>query len=100
MKFAWCPRHPPADDAAGIGVDDEGDVGKARPGDDIGEVGDPEPVRCRNPEVAVYPVERTGAALSLIVVLTDLPRTIPCRPIWRIRRATVHRATAIPSRPS
>lgn len=37
-----------------------------------------------------------GAALSLIVILTDFPRTIRCRPI---RRATVHRATPLPSRP-
>lgn len=26
------PAHPPADDAAGIGVDDESDVDEARPG--------------------------------------------------------------------
>jgi hypothetical protein len=31
-----------------------------------------------------------GNALSPIVVFTDCPRTIPCRPIWRIRRG--HRA--------
>lgn len=41
-----------------------------------------------------------SAAWSLIVVLTDFPRTAPRRPIWRIRRATMHRATSIPSRPS
>ena len=41
-----------------------------------------------------------GAALSLIVVLTGLPRTAPCRPMVRISRATVQRATPIPSRPS
>ena len=39
-----------------------------------------------------------GAALSLIVVRTVLPRTAPWRPISRIRRATVQRATSIPSR--
>src|SRR5229473_3047148 len=39
-----------------------------------------------------------GAAALLIVVRTVLPRTTPCRPILRIRRATVQRATAIPSR--
>ena len=32
------PAHPPADDAAGIGVDHEGDVDEARPGADIGEI--------------------------------------------------------------
>ena len=36
----------------------------------------------------------------LIVVRIVLPRTTPCRPIVRITRATVQRATAIPSRPS
>ena len=39
-----------------------------------------------------------GIAALLIVVRTVLPRTTPCRPILRIRRATVQRATAIPSR--
>ena len=40
-----------------------------------------------------------GAAALLTVVRTLLPRTTPCRPIVRISRATVQRATAIPSRP-
>src|SRR5947209_19732665 len=39
-----------------------------------------------------------GAALSLIVVLTGLPRTTPCKPIVRIRRPTVQRATSRPLR--
>jgi hypothetical protein len=39
-----------------------------------------------------------GAARSLIVVRTALPRIAPFRPIWRISRATVQRATLIPSR--
>ena len=34
------------------------------------------------------------------VVRTSRPRTAPCRPILRIRRATVHRATSFPYRPS
>src|SRR3954468_13143292 len=38
-----------------------------------------------------------GAALSLIVVRTGLPRTAPCRPMARISRATVQRTTLIPS---
>jgi len=37
----------PTNDAAGIGVDHEGDVDEAGPGRDIGEVGDPERVRSR-----------------------------------------------------
>jgi hypothetical protein len=35
---------------------------------------------------------------SLIVVLAGLPRTTPCNPTARISRATVHRATSLPSR--
>ena len=35
---------------------------------------------------------------SLIVVLAGLPRTTPCNPTARINRATVHRATSLPSR--
>jgi hypothetical protein len=43
----------PADDAAGEGVDDEGDVDRAGPGCDVGEVRDPGPVRRLGDEVAV-----------------------------------------------
>lgn len=57
------PARPPADDAASLGVDDEGDVDEARPGRDIGEVGDPEPVRCRSMELAVDLIERTRGSL-------------------------------------
>ena len=39
-----------------------------------------------------------GAAVSLTVVLTGLPRTTPCKPMRRISRATVQRATPSPSR--
>jgi hypothetical protein len=39
-------------------------------------------------------------ALSLRVVLTSLPRTTPFRPICRISRSTVQRATSTVSRPS
>jgi hypothetical protein len=30
------PAHPPADDPAGIGVDDKGDIDEAGPGRDVG----------------------------------------------------------------
>ena len=43
----------PADDAAGEGVHDEGDVDHAGPGGDVGEVGDPGAVRGLGDEVAV-----------------------------------------------
>lgn len=38
-----------------------------------------------------------GALRSLTVVLTDRPRTIPCKSMLRISRATVQRATFSPS---
>ena len=41
-----------------------------------------------------------GAALSLTVVRTGLPRITPASPMTRISRATVQRATATPSRRS
>ncbi|GAB5378315.1 MAG: hypothetical protein AcusKO_47770 [Acuticoccus sp.] len=59
------PAHPPADDAAGIGVDDEGDVDEARPGRDIGEIREPQPVRCRDMEDPVHMVERAWCRLVL-----------------------------------
>ena len=39
-----------------------------------------------------------GVERSLTVVLAGLPRTTPCKPMSRINRATVHRATSLPSR--
>ena len=56
--------HMPADNAAGVGVDDEGDISKPLPGCDISKVGDPKPVRCLNLELAVDLVER---ALRLFI---------------------------------
>jgi hypothetical protein len=49
---------PPADDPSGVGVDDEGDVGEAGPGGDIGEVADPKPIRRGRMELAVHSVQR------------------------------------------
>jgi hypothetical protein len=56
------PADPPADDPPGEGVDDEGDMDEARPGRDVGEVGDPEPVRAVGAEHAVHPVQRARRA--------------------------------------
>ncbi|MET3528549.1 hypothetical protein ABID41_003691 [Phenylobacterium koreense] len=39
-----------------------------------------------------------GAALSLIVVRTGLPRITPCKPNSRISRSTAQRVTEKPSR--
>ena len=54
---------PPTHDAAGTGVDDEGDIDKPYPGGDISEVADPQHVRCRNAEPAVHLVQRTRCLL-------------------------------------
>lgn len=59
------PAHPPADDATGISVDDEGHVDESRPGADVGEVRQPEPVRCRGMEHPVHMVERASCRLIL-----------------------------------
>ena len=85
---------PPADDAPGEDVDDEGHVQPALPGRDVGEVRDPQLVRPLGPELPVHPSSGHGALASLTVVRTTLPRTTPRRPKRRISRSTVQRATA------
>jgi hypothetical protein len=45
------PAHSPADDAAGVGVNDEGDINQVRPGRDVSEVGDPKGIRPRRLEL-------------------------------------------------
>ena len=57
------PRRTPSDDAAGIGIDDEGHVNEAGPCGDIGEVRKPEPIRCWSMELAVHLVERARSGL-------------------------------------
>jgi hypothetical protein len=52
---------PPADDASGVDVHDERDVDPARPGRDVGQVGDPQPVRRRRPELPLHEVLRAAA---------------------------------------
>jgi hypothetical protein len=51
---------PPADDPAGEHIEDEGDVDRPRPGRDIGEVRDPEPVGSGRSEVPVDQIRRPG----------------------------------------
>lgn len=53
------PARSPSDDATGIGVDDESHVDEADPGRDIGEVGDPQPIRPVR-KMAIDLIERTG----------------------------------------
>lgn len=59
------PAHPPAEDAAGIGVDHEGDVDEARPGRHIGEVREPQHARCWGMEDPVHMIERAWRRLVL-----------------------------------
>jgi len=56
-------RHPPADDAAGEDVDDEGDVDEAGPSRDVGEVRHPKFVRSLGPELPVHVIARAGRGL-------------------------------------
>src|SRR4051794_9564464 len=90
----------PADNTPRKDVDDKGDIDETGPRRDVGKVGHPQGVRTRRFELPIDAIERTRGAALLMVVRTLLPRTTPCRPILRIRRATVQRATAIPSRSS
>jgi hypothetical protein len=67
----------PADDLAGIGVDDESDIDEALPGGDIGEIADPQHVRRGHPELAVHLVQRTRLLLVGDRRLCGLPRIMP-----------------------
>lgn len=58
-----CPAHPPTDNPAREGVDDEGHIDEALPGGHIGEIRNPEPVRRRSLELTVHPVERARSRL-------------------------------------
>ncbi len=90
---------PPADDRPAEGVDDERRVHEARPGPDVGQVGDPQAVRGRRRE---HPLDEVGRALL------DERRpwssghawcgSRPARPSARISRPTWSRPTAMPSR--
>src|SRR3954452_25284570 len=57
------PRNSPADDATGVSIDHEGPVNEARPGRDVGEVGDPEHVRARGLKLPIDAIERARRGL-------------------------------------
>ena len=59
-------RGLPADDHAGEHVDDERDVHPAGVGLDVGQVGDPQPVRGRRPELAL---DEIGGPVEAVVAL-------------------------------
>ena len=87
-------RGAPAEDPPGVGVDDERDVDHAGPGRDVGEVGDPQPVRRRRVEPALRPGPPAGRAAG-----RRWWCGAACRgahrpgPRSRISRSTVQRAT-------
>src|SRR5215831_11589818 len=56
-------RHTPTNDPSREGVDDEGDVDEPLPGGDIGEVREPQGVRCGRVELSVHPIERARCGL-------------------------------------
>src|SRR5664280_1462004 len=68
-------RRLPADDVARVDVEDERDVDEARPGTHIGQIGDPETVRCAGAEVALDQVIGPRAAL--------MPSRFSCRQTLR-----------------
>lgn len=57
------PADAPAHDVAGVDVDYEGHIDEARPGRDVGEVGDPEPVGRGRLELSVHLIQRTRRRL-------------------------------------
>ena len=72
-----CPAHAPADDATGIGVNDESHVDEARPCADVGEIREREPVRASAWKIRFTWSRGHGAALSCTVVRIGLPLMTP-----------------------
>jgi hypothetical protein len=97
-KSVQRPGGLPADDAAAEGVDDQGHMDKAGPGGHVGEVGDHSWFGLLAEKFRPTRSAGRPAAWSGVVVRRGLPRRTPCRPSSPMRRSTVQRATAIPSR--
>src|SRR5690625_4857876 len=77
-KAGMCrAAHPPANDPAGIGVDDEGHIDEALPGGYEREVAHPQAVRRRCLELPIDMIERTGGRLvasrGLYLLAADHP---------------------------
>ena len=89
----------PADDPSRIGVDHECDVDE-HTGDQlgVGEIGDEQPVRGGDTELAIDQVRGALREGSATVVRTFLVRRTPCQPFAAMSRSTVPRATSMPSR--
>jgi hypothetical protein len=91
-------RGSPAHDPSSVGVDDKGDVDKAGPGRDIGEVGEPKDVWPWRLELAVDVIQRAWRSLVANRGPAGFAADDPCKPMSRISRGTVQRATSKPSR--
>jgi hypothetical protein len=59
------PTGAPADDAAGVDIDDEGYIDEPRPGAHVSEVGHPQHVRRRRMENPVHMIQRAWRRLVL-----------------------------------
>jgi len=88
----------PANNAAAVTVDDHGEVEPALPATEVGDVGDPEPVRRRRPEVALDEIVSDAHTPGTRIVVQPRRRlTVPLIPACRISRSTRLRPTATPS---
>lgn len=65
--------HSPADDAAGVGVDHDGEVEESFPGAQVGDIGDPQPVRCGGGELPLDQVRRGRGSCGLAARLAASP---------------------------
>lgn len=83
----------PADDAAGKNVDNESNIDKARPSENIGEVGTPQLIRLFRLELVAGPILRARRCSVSEGGAHPLLRLMPRRPGLRNRRSTVRRAT-------
>ena len=82
-------RHRPADDAPAPRIEHDGEIEKAGPGRDVGDVGDPELVGAGRGEVALDEIgRRARVAIADVVVTCRLRRLTPAKPAARISRAT------------
>ena len=90
-----CGGHRPADDPPAEGIEHDGEIEKARPRRNVGDVGDPQPIRRSAMKLRST---RSGAwrPPSRTVVVTNLRRLTPARPACRINRATRLRPTRMP----
>jgi len=66
-------RHRPADDPAAVQIHDGGQIEPALIGLDVGDIGEPDPVRRSGAEVALEQVRSDRE-----VIATDTPRVLPC----------------------